>query len=130
MELKLVRDTFTDVSTIGKLYVDGKFECFTLEDPVQTGPKIPGNTCIPYGKFRVILTVSPRFKRVMPRLVDVPEFDGVLIHYGNTASDTAGCILVGTLEEKDLILRSRIAFSALFDKLEASKEPISIEITK
>jgi hypothetical protein len=89
------RYLFTDY-TGGDLYIDGRFFCNTLEDMVRTvGPKVPGETAIPAGEYPLDLTVSARFKKLMPLLVGVPGFAGVRIHAGNTAADTAGCILVG-----------------------------------
>jgi hypothetical protein len=117
MKLELVRKVKTGESTIGILSIDGKFECYTLEDVVRVGEKIYGQTAIPTGTYKVILTMSPRFKRVLPLIVDVPGFDGIRIHPGNTAKDTDGCILVGTSSGKDVVNNSRVAFEALYSKL-------------
>lgn len=100
MELKVARERFSDTTTIGKLYIDGQFECYTLEDTVrQFGPhgegKIMGQTAIPAGVYKVIINRSERFKKNMIRLLDVPFFTGILMHGGNTHEDTHGCILVG-----------------------------------
>ena len=129
MNLKLVRKTFTEESTIGELSIDGKFECFTLEDKVRA-VKIHGATAIPEGIYEVIINFSSRFKRPLPRLLKVPNFEGILIHPGNTAADTEGCILVGTGKGKDVVTNSRVAFKALFTKLEAAlkKEKIFIQV--
>lgn len=122
MDLTLTRTTLGSAWTIGELELDGSWECYTLEDQVHTGAKVPGETAIPLGRYEVVIAPSQRFKRLMPRLLDVPGFDGILIHPGNTAKDTAGCILVGQvhgmLEGKPAVLRSRAAFDALFPKLE------------
>ena len=87
MELRLVRETFTAVSTIGRLMVDGLFDSYTLEDVVRDGPKIPGRTAIPYGRYQVIIDYSNRFKRPMPLLLNVPGFTGIRIHQGNTDAE-------------------------------------------
>ena len=101
--------------TIGKLYIDGKYFCDTLEDTVRApGVKIPGKTAIPAGKYKIKLTESLRFKKLMPRLENVPGFTGVLIHAGNTAEDTEGCILVGKNRVKGKVLDSRETFARLF----------------
>lgn len=98
MELLLERYALRDTYTIGRLFIDGVKLCDTLEDQVRDLPretKVPGKTAIPEGRYKVIVNRSPKFKRMLPRLLDVPHFDGILIHRGNTAADTAGCILPG-----------------------------------
>ena len=100
MNLLLLRRDFTDKSTIGLLYVGQVFQCYALEDPDRKledgGEKIPGKTAIPRGKYRIIIDWSNRFKRELPRLLDVPNYVGVRIHPGNGPDDTEGCILPGT----------------------------------
>lgn len=129
MNLKLVRRTLTEQSTIGTLSINGVFECFTLEDRVRP-VKIHGATAIPAGIYEITITFSDRFQKPLPLLLNVPNFAGIRIHPGNTAADTEGCILVGTTERKDFIGSSRIAFKALFAKLEAAlkKEKVFIEV--
>jgi len=100
MNLTLHREPSAENATLGELFVNGTYECKTLEDVVRDlGPngegKVPGATAIPAGRYQVIINMSPRLKRMMMRLLEVPHFDGVLIHSGNTDADTAGCILVG-----------------------------------
>jgi hypothetical protein len=96
MKIEIKRIAKKETYTIGKMYIDGKYFCDTLEDTVRPlGVKIAGKTAIPAGTYKVILAMSPRFKRILPRLLNVLGFDGVLIHRGNTDEDTAGCILVG-----------------------------------
>ena len=120
--------------TIGKLYIDGHYFCDTLEDPVRTLPascpntsegilcacpeKVYARTAIPAGTYKVTMQFSPRFKRVLPLLHDVPHFLGVLIHSGNDPGDAAGCILVGHNKVKGKVLESR----AVSDKLNALLE--------
>lgn len=127
MKLVLQRQKSSGKSTQGQISIDGKFECFTLED-VERLQKIKGETAIPVGIYKVVLTQSPRFGRVLPLLVDVPNFEGIRIHPGNTDKDTEGCILVGQSYAKDFVGNSRAAFDKLFAKLQATKEPITIEI--
>lgn len=131
MKLKLVRNKTKGNSTTGKLYVDGAFECYTLEDVVRD-TKIAGITAIPTGQYPIIIDMSNRFKRMLPLLIDVPNFAGVRIHPGNTSKDTEGCILVGMsiteTAEGAFLNQSRIAFNSLFTKMEKSRERITLEI--
>ena len=130
MELQLKRTDFLENSTIGELSVNGKLECYTLEDKVRP-VKIKGKTAIPAGRYEVIINYSQRFDRLLPLLLSVPNFEGVRIHPGNTAADTEGCILVGMTKEKEFIGQSRVAFDRLFAMLKAASETekIFIEIT-
>jgi len=121
MKLLLKRLHKTELSTIGELFVDGKFECYTLEDK-EREIKIKGETAIPKGTYNVSITQSNRFKRLLPLLANVPNFDGVRIHSGNSNHDTEGCILVGTTRSNDFIGNSRIAFDKLFKKMQVAKE--------
>ena len=111
----------TENSTIGELLVDGIWECFTLED-VERTVKIKGETAIPKGTYKVIINESNRFKRLLPLLLDVPGFEGVRIHSGNTNHDTEGCILVGQSRNKEYIGQSRKAFEKLFKKMQKAKD--------
>ena len=114
MELLLQRDPTVDGTTLGRLSVDGIFLAWTLEDRVrETGPKVQGQTAIPAGRYRVVITKSQRFGVMLPLLVDVPGFTGIRIHPGNTAEDTDGCLLVGQSRGHDSILGSRLAMAAL-----------------
>lgn len=123
MKLELIRTECGKVCTIGELLIDGKHECWTLEDVVRAdGVKIAGETAIPAGVYAVDITYSPRFKRDLPLLIGVENFVGIRIHPGNTASDTEGCILVGQGRGQNCILSSRAAFDVLFPKLKAAKQ--------
>ncbi len=123
LHLLLVRDILLPQCTLGKLSINGVFECYTLEDPVRAGPKIAGETAIPAGFYDVQITYSPRFKRMLPLLIDVRGFSGIRIHPGNTAQDTEGCILVGTARdvERGALYNSREAFDRLFAVLLEAK---------
>jgi hypothetical protein len=129
MELKLVREELTSESSIGRLYLNGAFECFTLEDRVRP-VKVKGSTAIPYGHYEVIVSFSQRFQRPLPLLLNVPNFDGIRIHVGNEPQNTEGCILVGTEKSLNRISHSQDAFDKLFIQLQAAakKEKIFIEI--
>jgi len=127
MKLLLKRLHRTENSTIGELSIDGKFECYTLEDK-ERDVKIKGETAIAKGTYNVTITQSNRFKRLLPLLANVPNFEGVRIHAGNTNHDTEGCILVGTTRSKDFIGNSRVAFDKLFKKMQlAQKITLTIE---
>ena len=128
MNLVLRRTKKHDDYTIGELYVDGEFQCFTLEDPV-TLVKIKGESAIPAGRYRVSVTYSPRFKREMPLLHDVAGFEGVRIHPGNRTSDTEGCILVGNRATDGYLEESKMAYTDLFNKLQGATSPITIIIS-
>jgi len=108
-------------STIGEMTVDGKWECYTLEDK-EREIKIKSETAIPKGTYKVIINKSNRFKKLLPLLLNVPNFEGVRIHPGNTNHDTEGCILVGRTKSKDFIGQSRKAFESLFAKMKLAKE--------
>ena len=133
MEMELTRIISTPKSTLGELKVDGTWQCWTLEDPVRDGSKIPGQTAIPYGKYEVVVTFSQRFQRLLPLLLKVPGFEGIRIHPGNTAVDTEGCILVGrTRISDDMIGESKLAFAALFPIIQSAcqVEKVWIEVRK
>jgi len=121
MKIQIKRLYKTENSTIGELTIDGKFECYTLEDK-EREVKIKCETAIPKGIYKVIINQSNRFKKLLPLLLNVPNFEGVRIHPGNTNHDTEGCILVGRTMSKDFIGQSRKAFEALFKKMKEAKE--------
>ena len=109
MKLNLKRIALREGYTIGRLFVDGQYWCDTLEDRVRdlnVERKVSGETAIPTGTYDVVVKISPKFKRLLPRLLRVPHFEGVLIHRGNTAADSAGCILVGENKVKGKVLNS------------------------
>lgn len=128
MRLVLKRIAFRKTYTIGKLYVDGVYFCDTLEDPVREGEKIYGRTAIPAGKYDVLITMSPRFRKMLPLLLNVPGFEGVRIHSGNNADDTEGCILVGVNDKPGWISQSRATMTRLMAKLESADSPITLEV--
>lgn len=129
MKLILERIYKAETYTIGKLFIDGKLFCDVLEDKVRPfGEKVYGKTAIPAGKYKVILNVSNRFKCLMPLLLNVPTFDGIRIHSGNTHEDTHGCLLVGKNTEKGKITESKKTFTELMSILKLAKNEITIEI--
>lgn len=123
--LQLVRYEFHPERTFGKLAQDGVFLCYTLEDGEQTGVKVGQKGRIPAGEYRVDLTWSPRFNRILPLLDAVPGYEGIRIHSGNTERDTEGCILVGLNRDEVEIINSRAALQKLLERVTF---PTEIEI--
>jgi len=130
MEIKLIRDIFTDSETLGKLFIDDVFFCYTLEDRLRhlkdSDPidyikhiKVKGATAIPSGKYRVILSISNRFKRLMPEVLNVKGFEGIRIHGGNDHTNTEGCILVA---EHRFINKQNPIKKNIFNWIQKSKE--------
>ena len=134
MELKLNRIFLGSSATIGELWVNDTHLCDTLEDRVRPeGEKIYGKTAIPEGTYEMVLSYSPRFKKILPEILNVPNFSGIRIHTGNSSKDTEGCILVGTWdgEKEDWISDSKIAFNELMSLLQKAadnKEKVAITI--
>lgn len=109
--------------TISKLYANGKYICDILEDLARKpGVKVYGETAIPEGTYKVVLTPSPKFKRVLPLLLDVPGFTGIRIHEGNTAKDTHGCLIPGINDEKGKVHKSLICLSKIIVLLQSSPD--------
>ena len=140
MEIKLVRIAFKETYTIGKLYVDGKYFCDTIEDTDRgldnsmtsneiLRKKVKGQTAIPTGHYNIDITYSPKYKRMMPLLLDVKGFSGIRIHSGNTAKDTEGCLIVGKNKKVGMVLESRDTYQRLFKMMEG-QEDITIDITR
>lgn len=149
MKLKLHRTFKGETYTIGKLYVDGEYFCDTIEDkdrglfqnmPLQQikEKKIKYQTAIPTGTYKVTLSVqSPKFSQkeqynfcngYLPRLIDVPGFEGILIHIGNTAEHSGGCILVGENKVKGKVINSTTTFKKLYEVLKSATDEITIDI--
>ena len=129
MNLVLRRRPSTEFATIGELYLEGNFLCFTLEDVVReiegqpvSAWKVKGETAIPQGKYRVTITKSERFKRDLPLLNMVAGFEGVRIHPGNRAEDTEGCILPGMSIGPDgwSVVESRYAFNKVYGLIDSA----------
>jgi hypothetical protein len=133
--LRLIREPTVNGATLGCLFADGHWAAFTLEDAIRevegqpvSAWKVPGETAIPAGQYRVIVTPSAHFGRPLPLLVDVPGFEGVRIHPGNVPADTQGCILVGLDRDPGRVLQSRVAFDRLFDQVAHAPGAIWIAI--
>lgn len=134
MKLTLNRIFLGSSATIGELLINDKHLCDTLEDRVRPeGEKVYGKTAIPEGTYEVKLTHSPRFKKILPEILNVPNFSGIRIHTGNSSKDTEGCIIVGTWdgEKEDWVGSSKIAFDKLMSLLEEAtnnKEKVTITV--
>ena len=126
MDLNLQRTNLDATCTEGELYVDGSFECYTLELPVKDG--LPGSA-IPPGKYIIKMLPSPKFELstdpwvmkyagAIPHVLGIPNRSNILIHWGNDAQDTEGCILVGATQGQDFIGNSRAAFTELWEQIE------------
>ena len=119
MKIEVKRRYLGSEYTIGSMFVNGEYFCDTLEDKVRDlnkdgdlndkgESKVYAQTAIPYGEYEVVVKHSPKFDRILPRLLNVPHFEGILIHRGNTAKDSAGCILVGENKVKGKVINSTI----------------------
>ncbi len=118
MELLVRRIWKTDRTTIGELLIDGDHFCYTLEDVVRPpGVKVPKETAIPEGRYRLVIDFSQRYQRDMPHVLDVPMFTGIRLHAGNTEADTEGCIIVALHRRVNRVEESKFAFDALFSIL-------------
>jgi hypothetical protein len=134
MLLEVKRLYKKDTYTIGVLMVDGEKFSDTLEDKVRdlkSEKKVYGETAIPAGKYKVVMSMSSKFKRVMPYLENVPQFTGIMIHPGNTIKDTLGCILVGENKKKGQLINSRKYSDELNKRINEAierKEQVWIEV--
>lgn len=149
MKLTLKRTFKGETYTIGKMYIDGEYICDTIEDKDRgltqdmssseiAKIKVKHQTAIPTGTYKVTLKVqSPKYsqrsqynfcKGYLPRLIDVPGFEGILIHIGNKHEDSSGCILVGENKVKGQVINSTATFKKLYEILKNSDDEITIEI--
>ena len=136
--IKILRKKNNEHRCFGELYlidneIGKRFFCNTLEDPVRLdGIKIQGQTAIPAGKYKIIINWSNRFNRMMPLVVDVPNFDGIRIHAGNTEKDTEGCILVGCYDGGNYLINSKYMFEYIMiwlnKAIKESQNNVFIEI--
>jgi len=128
VEIDLNRTYFSPTYTIGKWFINGVLWCDTIEDVNRDlnkdgdlkdlgETKIMHKTCIPFGRYEVIVNMSGRFKRLLPRLLNVPEFDGILVHNGVDETSSSGCIIVGENKEKGKVLNSRFWMNKITDYL-------------
>lgn len=136
MLLTVKRFEYGSTYCIGKLYIDGEFHCYTLEDKVREDKtkdvwewKVAGETAIPSGTYKILIDWSNRFQRRLPHLMEVPGFTGVRIHSGNTDKDTEGCLLVGkTWNGGDFVYQSREALTDLLGQMTLAQSPIVLQV--
>lgn len=140
MKLTLKRIALRPTYTIGKLYIDDVYFCDTIEDTVRDTnksgkfdngeQKIKGKTAIPYGTYEIKWTYSPRFKKYTPQLMNVPSFEGIRVHAGNTSADTEGCLILGKNKQVGKVLNSRATINKFYPiiKEACSNGKVTIEI--
>ena len=140
MKLTLKRIALRPTYTIGKLYIDDVYFCDTIEDTVRdinkngkfdnVEKKVYAKTTIPYGTYEIKWTYSPRFKKYTPQLMNVPSFEGIRIHAGNTSADTEGCLILGENKQVGKVLNSRATINKFYPiiKEACSKGKVTIEI--
>ena len=139
MVLEVKRKQKLTACTIGEMYINGVFKWYTMEDkvreivgrPVEKW-KVPRETAIPSGEYEVVISMSTRFKKLMPEILNVPGFAGIRIHCGNTAADTEGCILLGKTKLPESIGDSKKALDEFFPMLQkaiSEKQKIILRIS-
>lgn len=140
MKLTLKRIALRPTYTIGKLYIDDVYFCDTIEDTVRDlnkngkfdngEKKVHSKTAIPYGTYEIKWTYSPRFKKYTPQLMNVPSFEGIRIHAGNTSTDTEGCLILGKNKQVGKVLNSRATINKFYPiiKNACSNGKVTIEI--
>ena len=140
MKLTLKRIALRQTYTIGKLYIDDVYFCDTIEDTVRDinkngkfdngEKKIHSKTAIPYGIYEIKWTYSPRFKKYTPQLMNVPSFEGIRIHAGNTSADTEGCLILGENKQVGKVLNSRATINKFYPIIKEAcyKGKVTIEI--
>lgn len=140
MKLTLKRIALRPTYTIGKLYINDAYFCDTIEDTVRDTnkngkfdngeKKVHSKTAIPYGTYEIKWTYSPRFKKYTPQLMNVPSFEGIRIHAGNTSADTEGCLILGENKQVGKVLNSRATINKFYSiiKKACSNGKVTIEI--
>lgn len=129
MKLKMIRKYIGENHTEGRIYIDEVFECFTVEDKDRKleehgcSTKVQNKTCIPRGEYELIIRFSNHFQKHLIAVTGVPCFEGILIHSGNSSKDTEGCIIVGSInnrDDDDFVGASRIAYDRLHKKVKSA----------
>ena len=140
MNILLKRIAKKETYTIGKLYIDDVYFCDTIEDkdrglnqdmPINDikKKKVYGETAIPTGTYSLVIDYSSRFKRRMAHILNVPGYEGIRIHTGNTAKDSLGCIIVGKNKVVGKVVESKVTYDKLFPLLEEAYKEGKINIT-
>jgi len=136
MHIKAHRNVFTENTTISNVTVNGDFLCFILEDKdrklEEGGTKVYGKTAIPRGFYEIVMDYSPKYKKNMPHILDVPQFEGIRIHPGNKEDDTEGCLIPGMDYKTDLVSESKVAYEKLLSLMLSAwtaGEKVTIEIS-
>lgn len=133
MLIEVKRHWYTPTTSTAQFFIDQIEYGFTLEDAARArGVKIPKVTAIPSGTYPLIFDESTRFKCLMPHILNVPQFEGIRIHCGNTEEDTEGCLLVGLERAKDSVKQSKLMWERILPVLKTAfdrHEPIKICIT-
>ena len=141
MRITLIRIANRPTYCIGKLYIDGKYFCDTIEDTDRglddkmseeeiVKYKIKSETAIPTGIYQITITYSPKYKKNMPLINNVKGYSGIRIHSGNTAKDTEGCLIVGKNTKVGMVTESRVTYNAMFKRLLQTKSKIIIDIQR
>ena len=142
MEIKVIRNILTSEYTVGHLYIDGEYITDTIEDRCRKiekkEDKVYGQTAIPHGRYPVVLDYSNKYSKLMPHILDVPFFEGIRIHSGNSDEDSLGCLIVGEFVPGvagGWVKNSRIAYSKVFAKIKQASDKgerifITISIVK
>ena len=140
MNIQLKRIAKKETYTIGKLYLDGVYFCDTIEDKDRglnqtmsindiKKKKVYGETAIPTGTYKLVIDYSNRFKKNMAHILNVPGYEGIRIHTGNSAKDSLGCIIVGKNKVVGKVVESRNTYNQLFPILQKAFEEGEIKIT-
>lgn len=140
MNIQLKRIAKKETYTIGKLYIDGVYFCDTIEDKDRglnqamsindiKKKKVYGETAIPTGTYKLVIDYSNRFKKNMAHILNVPGYEGIRIHTGNSAKDSLGCIIVGKNKVVGKVVESRNTYNQLFPILQKAFKEGEIKIT-
>ena len=140
MNIQLKRIAKKKTYTVGKLYLDGVYFCDTIEDKDRglnqtmsindiKKKKVYGKTAIPTGTYKIVIDYSNRFKKNMAHILNVPGYEGIRIHTGNSAKDSLGCIIVGKNKVVGKVIESRNTYNQLFPILQKAFKEGEIKIT-